>query len=323
MNMKGLICEKWGEIDDLIYGDLPMPDMDKDQIMIKVKAIGINFPDGLIVKGLYQFKPPFPFCPGGEVSGVVAAIGEEVKDVQVGDHVAAMTGWNGLAQYAVIQAADATVVPKEVPFADAAAMLYTYGTVKHAFDDRAKLKAGEKVAILGAAGGIGMAGIDLATQIGAEVIALASTQEKLDACRQRGAHHTVNYLEQDVKTALKALGGVDVVLDPVGGEASEKAFRCLRWEGRHLVVGFTAGQIPKLPLNLALLKGSSLVGVFFGRFKMEFPDDYKANNVSLIKDLAAGNLKPYIHKTYSFEEAKQAIKDIDNRKAIGKLVVVL
>lgn len=321
--MKALICDKWGEIDDLYFGELPLPKMESHQIMVKVNAVGINFPDGLIVKGLYQFKPPFPFCPGGEVSGVVSDIGDKVNNIKIGDHVAAMTGWNGMAEYAVFNATDAEVIPPGIPFTESAAMLYTYGTVKHAFDDRAKLKAGEKIAILGAAGGIGMAGIDLARQIGAEIIALASTEEKLEVCRQRGAHHTINYLENDVKSSLKAFGGVDVILDPVGGEASEKAFRCLRWEGRHLVVGFTAGNIPKLPLNLALLKGSSLVGVFFGRFRMEFFEAYKTNNANLIKDLSAGNLKPYIHKVYSFENAKQAIKDIDNRKAIGKLVVTL
>jgi len=306
--------------------DLPALQAGAKQVVISVKACGVNFPDTLIIQNKYQFKPDLPFSPGGEIAGVVKEVGEGVKHVKVGDTVIALTGWGGFAEEALVEASKVFPIPPVFDFKVAATFAYTFGTSYHALKDRAQLKAGETLLVLGAAGGVGLAAVQLGKQMGAKVIAAASSADKLAVCQQYGADAVVNYSEPNWREQLKALTdghGVDVVYDAVGGAYAEPALRSMAWQGRYLVVGFAAGDIPKIPLNLALLKGCSIVGVFWGDFSRRQPADNQANMMQLFAWLMQGQLKPHISASYPLAQAPQALVDLMTRKATGKVVVVM
>jgi NADPH2:quinone reductase len=321
--MKALLCKQYGLPESLVVEEIAPLHPEKDQVVISVKACGVNFPDTLIIQGKYQFKPPFPFSPGGEVAGVVKEIGADVKHLQVGDNVFAMPGWGGFAEELLVGANRTFKMPPNMDYAVAASLMYTYGTSYHALKDRAQLKAGETLLVLGAAGGVGLAAVNLGKIMGAKVIAAASSDEKLALCREYGVDGLINYAKEDLRESLKSLtgGGVDVVYDPVGGDYAEPALRAMNWKGRYLVVGFAAGQIPALPFNLALLKGCSIVGVFWGAFAEREPKVNFQNILELFQFYQQGTLKPYIQKTYSLVDAPLALNDMLERRAMGKLVI--
>jgi NADPH:quinone reductase len=321
--MKALLCKQYGPPESLVVDDIASLHPEKDQVVISVKACGVNFPDTLIIQGKYQFKPPFPFSPGGEVAGIVKEVGEGVTHLKAGDDVFAMPGWGGFAEELLTNANRTFKMPPNMDYAVAASLMYTYGTSYHALKDRAHLKAGETLLVLGAAGGVGLAAVNLGKIMGAKVIAAASSDEKLALCREYGADGLINYAKEDLRDSLKTLtgGGVDVVYDPVGGNYAEPALRAMNWKGRYLVVGFAAGQIPALPFNLTLLKGSSIVGVFWGAFAEREPKANFQNIMELFQLYHKGDLKPYIQKTYSLAEAPQALYDMLERRVMGKLVV--
>lgn len=298
----------------------------KGEVVVQVDACGVNFPDLLIIEDKYQFKPARPFAPGGEVAGTIIDVGEGVGHLQAGQRVLAICGWGGFAEQVAIDARRVFPIPDELDSVTAATMLYTYGTVLHALQDRAKLSEGETVLVLGAAGGIGLAAVELASVMGATVIAAASTEDKLTLCRHKGAAHTINYVQDDLRERVKALTGkkgVDVVVDPVGGHHAEAALRCMGWDGRYLVIGFAAGGIPKLPFNLPLLKGSSVMGVFWGGFVEREPSKNMQNLVKLLEWMKRGKIRQHIYREYRLEEAPQALRDMADRKVQGKAVVVL
>ena len=322
--MKAVLCENWGLPDTLIIADLPDVIPGPGQVAIDVKAAGVNFPDVLIIQNKYQFKPELPFTPGSELSGVVRALGDGVTNVKVGDKVIAFIGHGAFAQQVLAPANAIIPMPPGMDFDTAAAITLTYGTSHHAVVDRAQLKAGETMLVLGAAGGVGLAAIEIGKALGATVIAAASTDEKLDICRQHGADACINYSTEDLREAIKAATngkGPDVIYDPVGGIYAEPAFRSIAWRGRYLVVGFANGEIPKLPLNLTLLKGASLVGVFWGEFAKREP---KANLLAmreLMTWLADGKIKPHISGRYTLKDTARALNDLAARKVTGKIVI--
>ncbi len=323
--MKAVVCREYGPPENLKVEEMPDLEAGPGQAVVNVKACGVNFPDTLIIQGKYQFQPPFPFSPGGEVSGIVASVGEGVTNVKVGDLVIASTGWGGFAEQVVAQAEKLIVVPADTDPVMAAGFIMTYGTSHHALKDRAEIQPGETLLVLGAAGGVGIAAVDLGKAMGATVIAAASTDEKLQVCKEYGADHLINYETEDLKARVKEITGgkgVDVIYDPVGDRFAEPALRSIGWKGRYLVVGFAAGEIPKIPLNLALLKGCQICGVFWGRFTGEEPERNQANIDQLVSWLASGKIKPLVSKTYPFEQAPQAIQDLMDRKAKGKICLV-
>lgn len=323
--MKAVLCKEWGPPESLVLEDIPSLSPGKGQIVITVKACGVNFPDTLIIEGKYQTKPELPFSPGGEVAGLVKEVGEGVKHLKVGMPVFCLTGFGGFAEEVLAEASVTFPIPPSMDFLNASAISLTYGTSIHALKDRAQLKAGETLLVLGAAGGVGLAAIQLGVQMGARVIAAASTDEKLAFCRANGATETINYQTEDLKARIKELTdgkGVDVLYDPVGGDFSEVGVRSMAWNGRFLVVGFAAGKIPAIPLNLPLLKGCQIVGVFWGRFAQTFPQQNMANFMQLLQWFQEGKLKPHIYKTYSLDQAAAALKDITDRKVMGKVVLI-
>ncbi len=323
--MRAVICDAWGLPNQLRVGELPSREPTAGEIKIKVKAAGVNFPDALMVQGKYQVQPPFPFSPGAEVAGLVVSVGAGVTHVKAGDAVVAFCGFGGFAEEVIAPAAATMPLPKGIDFPLAATFTLAYGTSWHALRDRAALKAGETLLVLGAAGGVGLAAVEIGKAIGARVIAAASSEEKLAVCRAHGADATINYESENFRDALKALThgkGPDVIYDPVGGKYAEPAFRSIGWRGRYLVVGFANGPIPALPWNLMLLKGASLVGVFWG----EFVKREGAANLAGINELMGwmreGKIRPLISKIYTLPEAPQALDDLLARRATGKLVVV-
>ncbi|MCA1833233.1 MAG: NADPH:quinone oxidoreductase family protein [Actinomycetota bacterium] len=323
--MKAVLCKEYGPPESLVVEEVPDLEPTGDQVVVSVQAAGVNFPDALIIQGKYQFKPPMPFAPGGEVSGIVAKVGSSVVGVNEGDRVIALTGWGGFAEQVAIGADRIVPMPDSMDFPTAAALMFTYGTSHYALRDRARLKTGESLLVLGAAGGVGLAAVEIGKAIGARVIAAASSADKLQVCREHGADDLIDYKAEDLKERVKALtggNGVDVIYDPVGGEYSEPALRTMAWDGRFLVIGFAAGDIPKIPLNLALLKSCSIVGVFWGAFTAREPK----RNQELIQELlgwyAEGTIKPHIYKTYPLEKAADAINDITDRKVKGKVVLL-
>jgi NADPH2:quinone reductase len=323
--MKALICREYGPPENLSVQDMPDLQPAAGEVVVRVRAAGVNFPDALIVQNLYQFKPTPPFSPGGETAGEVLAIGEGVKRVKVGDRVIALTIWGGFAEQVLAKQEQVIPMPEGLSFEVAGSLLLTYGTCLHALRDRAQLQPGQTVLVLGAAGGIGIATIELAKAMGARVIAAASTAEKLATCRAQGADEVINYREQNLRDEVKRLTGgrgVDVVMDPVGGDYAEQALRSMAWRGRYLVVGFTDGQIPRLPLNLVLLKGCAIVGVFWGDFIQREPQAAQVDLRDLIQMLAQGQIKPLISGRYSLQEAPQAILELSQRRAQGKLIVL-
>ena len=323
--MKAVLCKAYGMPDTLVVEELEPLHPGKGQLVVSVKACGVNFPDTLIVQGKYQFKPELPFSPGSEVAGIVKEVGEEVKGYKAGDHVIAFTGWGGFAEEVVVDAVKLIPMPPGLDFTVASAFVLTYGTAHHALKDRAQLQPGETLLVLGAAGGVGLAAIEIGKQLGATVIAAASSDEKLETCRRHGASELINYATQDLRERIKQISGgqgIDVVFDPVGGDFTEPALRSIAWKGRYLVIGFAAGDIPRIPLNLTLLKGCSIVGVFYGAFAEREPRHNAENLRELLTWLAEGKLRPYISATYPLERAADALYDMMNRKVQGKVVLV-
>ena len=323
--MHAWLCENPTGVDALSWQELPTPAPKAGEVLIEIKAASLNFPDLLIVQNKYQMKPPLPFVPGSEYAGVVQAVGEGVTHLKVGQSVACLSGTGGFATHTLAPAALCMPLPPGFPFVDAAAFIMIYATSHHALVDRAQLKAGETVLVLGAAGGVGTSAIQIAKALGARVIAAASTDEKCELCRAIGADDTINYSTQDLREALKALTGgkgPDVIYDPVGGDLAEPAFRSIAWRGRYLVVGFAAGTIPALPLNLTLLKGASIVGVFWGGFAKNEPQANAAAMAELAQWYAQGKIKPVIDRTMPMAELKAAYAHMGSRGVKGKLVMV-
>jgi NADPH2:quinone reductase len=324
--MKAVLCKTLDGPDALVVEEIAEPVAGPGEVVIKVKAAALNFFDTLVTRGKYQKKPPLPFSPSGEVSGIVDAVGEGVIGLAPGDRVAAYLSWGG-AREKVVAAAEAVIpVPASVSDIDAAGVSVTYGTAIHGLKDRGRLNSGEWVAVTGASGGAGLAAIEIAKLLGARVIAVASSSEKLEICRKHGADVLVNYAEGDLKQALRAAtggNGVDVVYDCVGGEYAEPAVRALAWGGRFLVVGFAAGDIPRLPLNLLLLKGAEAVGVFWGESVRRDPQGHRANMTAVLDWVAEGKLVPHIHATYPLDRAAEAIGVLDRREAVGKVVLTV
>ena len=322
--MKAVLCKAFGPADTLVVEDVSSPEIKKNEVLLDVHAAGINFPDTLIIEGKYQFKPPFPFSPGGEAAGVISAVGENVSHLNVGDRVMALTGWGSCAEQIAVPAYNILPMPDAMDFTTAAAFSMTYGTAMHALKQRGALQAGETLLVLGASGGVGLAAIEIGKAMGARVIAAASSAEKLEVARQAGADELINYQDEDVRERLKTLTkgqGVDVVIDPVGGDLFETVFRSIAWSGRMLVIGFASGTIPSLPANLPLLKGAAVIGVFWGSFAQRQPQDNVANFQQLFAWFAEGKLKPLVSQTFALEDTAQAINTLAARKAVGKLVI--
>ena len=323
--MKALICEAYGTIANLVVKDVPSPVPGPKQLLIEVRAAAVNFPDALMVQGLYQVKPPLPFTPGAEIAGIVKAVGAEVKHYQAGDRVIAMTGTGGFAEECVAESAKAMPLPAGMDFDTGAALVLTYCTSLHGLRDCGRLKAGETLVVLGAAGGVGISAIEIGKAMGARVIAAASADDKLALCRRVGADETVNYSTENLKDRINELTagkGADVVYDPVGGPYTEPALRALAWRGRLLVIGFAAGDIPRIPLNLALLKERSIVGVYWGDSIRHDPAGHLANLRQLHEWFAAGAIRPVVSERFPLAAAKDAIASIANRQVKGKIVVL-
>lgn len=323
--MKAVLCRAFGPASTLRVEEVPSPRPGPGQLVISTRACGVNFPDTLIIQGKYQFKPDFPFSPGGEVSGVVKETGDGVTAFRAGDRVIAATTFGGYAEEVVADASRTLAIPDGMDFESAAAFVLTYGTSHHALKDRAQLRAGETLLVLGAAGGVGLAAVELGKLMGARVIAAASSAEKLAVCRAHGADETIDYAAEDLRVRLRELTGgrgVDVVYDPVGGAFSEPALRSMAWNGRFLVVGFAAGTIPSLPLNLPLLKGCSVVGVFWGGFMRNEPERNRANLGEIAQWAADGKLRPHVSARYPLDRAAEALDALTGRRVQGKVVLV-
>ena len=323
--MHAWLCENPVGVDALTWKELPTPQPKANEVLIEIKAASLNFPDLLIVQNKYQMKPPLPFVPGSEYAGIVQAVGTEVKHLKVGQPVACLSGTGGFGTHTLAPAALCMPLPAGFPFVDAAAFIMIYATSHHALVDRAQLKAGETVLVLGAAGGVGTAAIQIAKACGARVIAAASSDEKCELCKSIGADATINYSTENMREAIKSLTdgkGPDVIYDPVGGEYAEPAFRSIAWRGRYLVVGFAAGPIPALPFNLALLKGASIVGVFWGDFAKREPKANAAMMMELAQWYAQGKVKPVIDSTMPMADLKAAFTHMGSRGVKGKLVMV-
>ncbi|WP_339462426.1 NADPH:quinone oxidoreductase family protein [Pseudomonas sp. EA_105y_Pfl2_R69] len=322
--MKAVLCKAFGPAETLVLEEIASPEAKKNEVLLHVHAAGVNFPDTLIIEGKYQFKPPFPFSPGGEAAGVVAAVGEKVSHLKVGDRVMALTGWGSFAEEVAVPGYNVMPIPASMDFASAAAFGMTYGTSMHALKQRANLQPGETLLVLGASGGVGLAAVEIGKAMGAKVIAAASSAEKLEVARAAGADELINYSDSNLKDEVKRLTGgqgADVIYDPVGGDLFDAAIRSIAWNGRLLVVGFASGRIPELPVNLALLKGAAVVGVFWGSFAQRQPQDNAANFQQLFAWHAEGKLKPLVSQTFPLEKAGEAIDTLGQRKAVGKVVV--
>lgn len=322
--MKAVLCVEHGPPEKLVVREIDTPEPGRGQVRIKVHAAGVNFPDTLIIQNLYQFKPALPFSPGGEAAGVIDAVGEGVDDLKVGDRVVAMTGNGCYAEEVVANRAQVVPIAGDMPFDIASGFTMTYGTSHHALKQRARLQPGETLLVLGAAGGVGLAAVELGKLMGARVIAAASTEEKLQVCRDYGADETINYATSNLKDEVKRLTGgkgVDVIYDPVGDRYAEPAFRGMAWNGRYLVVGFAGGEIPALPLNLPLIKGASIVGVFWGAFTQAEPAVHRANMAELLQWFSEGKLRPHISKHFTLDQGPEAIRWMMDRKATGKVVL--
>jgi NADPH2:quinone reductase len=319
------LCENPVGVDALNWKEIPTPVPQSGQVLIRIEAASLNFPDLLIVQNKYQMKPDLPFVPGSEYAGVIEALGEGVTHLKVGQSVACLSGTGGFGTHTLAPAKLCMPLPPGFPAVDAAAFIMIYATSHHALIDRAALKAGETVLVLGAAGGVGTAAIQIAKAAGAKVIAAASTDEKCALCKSLGADETINYTTQNIREVLKTVTegkGPDVIYDPVGGDFAEPAFRSIAWRGRYLVVGFAAGPIPALPFNLALLKGASIVGVFWGDFSRREPQANAAMMAELAQWYAQGKVKPVIDRTMPMSELKAAYAHMGSRGVMGKLVMV-
>jgi len=322
--MRAILCKRHGPPDALVLEDIPALAPGPQQVVIGVHAAGVNFPDTLIIQGTYQFKPDLPFTPGGEVAGVILRVGAEVTGLHEGDRVLAPVGWGGFAEEALADAHRVLPVPPDMDFATASAFVLTYGTSYHALKDRARLQPGDTLLVLGAAGGVGLAAIEIGKAMGARVIAAASSDDKLEFCREHGADEVIHYVRDQLRGRLKEITGergVDVVYDPVGGSHSELALRSTAWNGRYLVVGFAAGNIPSIPLNLPLLKGCAILGVFWGAFARKEPLRNAENMRELFSWFQQGIVKPHICARFPLERAADALNAVMNRTAKGKVIV--
>jgi NADPH2:quinone reductase len=322
--MRAVRCHELVGPSALRVDDIAPPEAGPGEVIIDVRAAGVNFPDVLITQGKYQFKAPPPFVPGGEVAGIVRAAGKGVTALSVGDRVAATMAFGAFAEQVAVPQEAVTRLPHDVAFVTAAAMLLTYGTAIHALVDRAMLQAGETLLVLGAAGGVGIAAVELGKCLGARVIAAASSEEKLALCREHGADATIDYSKESLKDQAKALSGsgVDVIFDPVGGDSTEAALRAIASKGRHLVVGFASGPIPKIPTNLVLLKNCQIVGVFWGVFTQREPAKNRANIDRLFAWLAEGAIRPHVDRVLPLDGAREALERLMRREVRGKLVLV-
>jgi len=324
--VKAVLCKAYGPPESLVIEDVPSPVPGRGDVVVSVRAASVNFPDTLIIQNKYQTKPPLPFSPGSECAGVVKAIGEGVTRVHPGDPVMAVTTYGSFAEEVMTPDSRVLEIPRGMDFVTASAFTLTYGTSAHALVDRGELKAGETLLVLGASGGVGIAAIEIGKALGAKVIACASTADKLDTCEQHGADELINYTTQDLRERIKGITngeGADVVYDAVGGPYSEPALRSTRWRGRFLVVGFASGEIPKIPLNLTLLKGCSIVGVYWGDFVKREPARFAAVMKQLGEWYQAGKLRPYVSETMPLERAAEALNLMTTRRVKGKLVLTV
>ena len=321
--MRAILCKELGPADKLVIEDVATPEPGKGQVKIKVKAAGLNFPDTLIIEGKYQIKPELPFSPGGEMAGEVIAVGEGVKRYQPGQRVMGLIGYGAFAEEILAPESNLIPIPDAMDDHTAAAFSMVYGTSYHALKQRARIQPGETLLVLGASGGVGLAAVELGKAMGATVIAAASSAEKLAVAKEAGADDLINYAEEDLKDALKQRypKGVDVIYDPVGDKFTEAALRNMAWNGRLLIVGFAAGDIPKLPANLALLKGCSIVGVFWGAFTQQEPQANIQNIMELFQLFGQGKIKPRISQVFKFEDYEQALAALTSRTAKGKVVL--
>jgi NADPH2:quinone reductase len=322
--MKAILCKRFGTPDDLELAELPDPVAGPDEVVVKVEAAALNFFDLLLIAGKYQFKPEFPFSPSAEFAGVVESLGPSVIGFAPSDRVAGYIRWGAARERVAVAAHRLVKIPDGLDFERAAGAIVTYGTSYYALKNRAGLRPDETLVVLGASGGVGLAAVELGKLLGARVIACASSDEKLAFARQHGADETVNYADEDLREALKRLGGshgVDVIYDPVGGADAEKALRAMAWEGRYLVIGFAAGEIPKFPLNLLLLKSCDVRGVFWGAWIDREPAAHRANTADLLRWCAEGQLTAHVQATYPLAQTSEALKAIAERKVMGKLVL--
>ncbi|WP_439133399.1 NADPH:quinone oxidoreductase family protein [Pseudomaricurvus sp.] len=322
--MKAIVCEKFAPVEELLYKDVPDPTADKGQVVVDITAIGVNYPDGLLVQGLYQMKPPFPFIPGMEVAGVISELGEGVEHLKIGQRVIGLAGLSGYAEKVAIDAMTVMPLPDAIPDDEAAGLITAHATAHHALKQRANLKAGETLVVTGAAGGTGLAAVQIGKAMGATVVAVCSTQEKLDIAKANGADILINYSEFDLKTELKKLNdgkGVDVVYDVVGGDAFDACSRSMAWNGRLLVIGFASGTIPKFPVNLSLVKGYSVVGVFWGSFTKHEPKAFMENMVELMDWYVKGSVKVIVDETFALKDTAKALHKVMDREVKGKVIL--
>ncbi|MFO7995201.1 MAG: NADPH:quinone oxidoreductase family protein [Marinobacter sp.] len=322
--MRAILCKEYGPADKLVIEDVASPVAKGHGVRVRVKASGLNFPDTLIIEGKYQLKPTMPFSPGGEMSGEVIEVGEKVTRFKPGDRVAGLTGYGAFAEEVVVPEHNILPIPESMSDEKAAAFSMVYGTSYYALKQRANIQPGETLLVLGASGGVGLATVELGKALGAHVIAAASTAEKLAVAKEAGADDLINYTEEPLKDAVKRLTkskGVDVIYDPVGGEFTEQALRAMAWNGRHLIIGFAAGDIPKIPANLTLLKGCSVVGVFWGSFTQREPQTSAQNMMELLKLFSEGKIDPRISEVYEFEDYEKALGALTGRTATGKIVL--
>ncbi|MFC6635174.1 NADPH:quinone oxidoreductase family protein [Microbulbifer taiwanensis] len=324
--MRALICEEYGSAELLVIAERALPELKSDEVRIDVRAAGINFPDALVIAGKYQVKPPLPFVPGGECAGVISAVGDKVKNYKVGDRVIAMPGMSAFAEQVHVKEHLLVPMPEKLSFEQAAGFCITYATSYYALKQRAAIQEGETLVVLGAAGGVGVTAIQLGKAMGARVIACASTTEKLEFCREVGADELINYSEESLKERIKELTGgkgADVIYDPVGGDYTEEAYRSIAWSGRYLVIGFASGDIPRLPLNLPLLKAGDIMGIFWGSWAQRDPRSNLQNFAELLQMVEEGKLNPLTTEIYSFEQYIQAFAAITERRARGKVILVI
>lgn len=322
--MKAILCKEYGPADKLVIEEIASPAMGERDVLVRVRAAGLNFPDTLIIEGKYQIKPEMPFSPGGEMAGEVIAVGSKVTRYKVGDRVAGLTGYGAFAEEVAVPESNLLPVPPGMSDEKAAAFTMVYGTSYYALKQRANLKPGETLLVLGASGGVGLATVELGKAMGAHVIAAASTADKLAVAKQAGADELLNYSEEPLKDAIKRITdgkGVDVIYDPVGGDFTEQALRGMAWNGRHLIIGFAAGDIPKIPANLTLLKGCSVVGVFWGAFTRKEPEESLRNMMELMKLHQDGKIDPKVSEVFAFEQYEQALGALTGRRATGKVVL--
>lgn len=322
--MRALVCNAYGSTDDLRIEDSDDPVAGDGQVIVDIRAAGINFPDILGVAGQYQDKTPLPFIPGNEAAGIISAVGENVSAYAVGDKVIAAVRGGAFAEKCVADTSVVMPLPAELDFEQGAGYAVTYGTSYHALKQSTELKAGETLLVLGAAGGVGSAAVEIGKAMGAHVIAAASSDKKLAFAKELGADELINYSKHSLRDAVKALGdgaGVDVVYDPVGGEIAQQALRCLAWHGRYLVVGFAAGDIPQFPANIALLKEASIIGVWWGTWLAKTPQGQLQNMRELGELLRSGSLRPRVTETYNFDDFKQAFRALSERRAVGKVIL--